>query len=334
MVKTGAVPILTYLGLICLSSLCLANDFLIVDASVDKNTITIGEPIEYVISIKRDEKIKVEPLVLGDKLGDFEIRNLKMGKEKKYGLRFRNHSWYFMSQIKLTLTIFDVGSFTIPPIRVKYIIEKEGKLGEVFTKEITIIVKSLVPVGAEDIKGFKGPAELPSLFSKTSFHVGFCGSIFIVALSTGALLYYRRRRRRKEAEKVAAAEEGHPKPHHRIAFEELDRIDKLNLLRNGCVEGFYILISEVIRLYIKSRYNIDTIQKDTEEIIEEIKGIPLEDTIPEMIEDFLKECDLVKFARLSPQRNKSEEALEKARKIVRMTSSNEGPDVIGIKNEI
>lgn len=337
MVKTGVVIILAFLNLVCLCTIgtspCLANDFLIIDASVDKNTITIGEPIKYMISIKRDEKTKIEPLVFGDKLGDFEIRDLKMGKEKNYGLKFRNHGWYLMSQIKLTLTIFDAGSFTIPPIRVKYV-DEEGKQGEVSTKEITIVVKSLVPADAEDIKGFKGPAELPSPFSTMPFRVGFFGSIFIAALATGTFIYYRRRKRRTEAEKAAVVEEGISKPPHRIAFEELDRINRLNLLRNGCVEDFYILISEVIRRYMESRYNIVTIQKNTEEIIEEIRDIPLEDNIPETVEDFLKECDLVKFARLSPQRNKSQEALEKARKIVRITSYEEEPVTVGVKDEI
>lgn len=312
--------------------MCLANDFLIVNATVDKNIITVGEPIEYEISIKRDEKIKTDLPVFGNKLGDFEIKGLKIAKEKRYGMRFRDHGWYFISQIKLTLTTFDVGSFTIPPVKIKHI-DEEGKQGEASTEGITIIVKSLIPVDAKDIKGFKGPAELPSPFSQTSFRVGFCGTIFIITLTTGLLIYHRKRRS-KALEKVAVAEEGLPKPPHAIALEELDKIDRLHLLRNGCIEEFYILISETIRRYIESRYNIYTIQKDTEEIIEEIKSIPLGNNIPETIEDFLKECDLVKFARLQPMRNESEEALEKARKIVRLTSSNEEPEMVGTKSAI
>jgi hypothetical protein len=323
-VKTGIIITLAFLNLMCLCtngiSLCHANDLLIVDASVDKNTITIGDPIEYTITIKRDEKTKTEPLVFGENLGAFEIRNLKMGKEKKYGLKFRDHGWYLMSQIKLTLTIFDVGSFTIPSIRVKHI-DEAGKQGEISTKEITITVESLVPVDAKDIRGFKGPAELISPFSTTLFRVGFCGSIFIAASATGVFIYLRRKKRRTIVVKDSVIEEDISKPLHLIALEELDRVNRLNLLRNGCVEEFYILISETIRHYIESRYNIDTIQKNTEEILEEIKSIPLEDNIPETIEDFLKECDLVKFARLAPQKNKSQEALEKARKIVKITCS-------------
>lgn len=324
MVRTGIIIVLTLLNLMCFSSLCLANDFLVVGATVDKNTITIGDPIEYVLSIKRDEKVKTEQPVFGDKLGDFQIKDIKIGKEKRYGLRFRNHGWYFMSQIRLTLTIFDVGSFTIPPIKIKGIIEEEGKQEEASTKEITIIVKSILPVDAEDIRGFKGPVEVPSPFSKTSFRVGLFGAVFIATLATGLIIYYHRRKREKE-KKVAIVEEVIPKPPHRVAFEELDRIDRSYLLRNGCVEEFYVLISEVIRRYIKSRYNIDTVQKNTEEIIEEIRSIPLGDNIPETIEDFLKECDLVKFARLYPQRNESQKALEKAQKIVRITSSPNPP---------
>lgn len=66
MVRTRVVVSLAFLNLICLFttgiSSCHANDFLLVDASVDKHTVTIGEPVEYEISIKRDEKTKIEPL--------------------------------------------------------------------------------------------------------------------------------------------------------------------------------------------------------------------------------------------------------------------------------
>lgn len=116
---------------------------------------------------------------------------------------------------------------------------------------------------------------------------------------------------------------GPPRPAHLIAYEELERIDKLKLIEKREIKRYYTEISEVIRRYISRRYEVQTMELTTGEIIDGMLAAEVDGEHVSLFQEFLEECDLVKFARYLPPRKSMEEAIDWARSLVGKTKQEE-----------
>ena len=70
----------------------------------------------------------------------------------------------------------------------------------------------------------------------------------------------------------------------------------------GQPREFCILVSDTIRLYLEERFDFHAPERTTEEFLYELQGTNL--LLPdqkESLSEFLKRCDLVKFARYEPR---------------------------------
>src|SRR3970040_996105 len=69
---------------LCIFSLILAREQPIsVQSKVDKDSITIGDRIKYSLTIRYSPKVKILPLDLGARLGEFEVKDVKTYPEQK-----------------------------------------------------------------------------------------------------------------------------------------------------------------------------------------------------------------------------------------------------------
>lgn len=110
-----------------------------------------------------------------------------------------------------------------------------------------------------------------------------------------------------------------PRPPWEVAFEELAGIRRAGLIANGQLTEHVDLVSDAVRRYLGARFGFDGIESTTGEVIRSLKkerpAVPGLDRITTLLD----ECDLVKFARLSPTATDCEELLGKAEQIVRDT---------------
>jgi hypothetical protein len=70
----------------------------------------------------------------------------------------------------------------------------------------------------------------------------------------------------------------------------------------GQPREFCILVSDTIRQYLEERFDFHAPERTTEEFLHELQGTNL--LLPdqkESLSEFLKRCDLVKFARYEPR---------------------------------
>ena len=83
-----------------------------VKASVDKVTVAIGDKIKYTVFIEKDKGIEIEPLVFGENLGDFAIKDFGSAKRNFLG-REKISQWYI-------LDTYVTGKVVIPKAVIKY----------------------------------------------------------------------------------------------------------------------------------------------------------------------------------------------------------------------
>jgi hypothetical protein len=112
-----------------------------------------------------------------------------------------------------------------------------------------------------------------------------------------------------------------------VAFERLHEARHAGLLEMQRFADFFDRVNDAIREYLGARFGFDGLESTTDETLAALRrapqfGLP----IPE-VAGFLQQCDLVKFATLTPTLEECERALSSAERMVRATmpSSAERP---------
>ena len=79
-------------------------------------------------------------------------------------------------------------------------------------------------------------------------------------------------------------------------------------------------MNDAVREYLGARFGFDGLESTTDETLTSLRRVPRFDLpIPE-IAAFLQECDLVKFADVTPTLEECERALAHAERMVRVTT--------------
>lgn len=292
----------------CLAAAAVAQEGSIaVDSKVDKSTITIGDLVTYSVIVSRSPEVQVEMPELGSNLGAFEIRDYQVYEPK-------TENGQVIERVDYTISTFDVGDFEIPPLTFSYTIPGDSTRHQIKTRKIEIVVESLKPSEAGDIRDIKKPLGLPRDYRQWILW----GSIifaFVILVSISIYIW-----RRKKAGKGLLPEKVEPpKPAHEIALNELAALRNADLLKEGRVKEYYIRISEIIRRYVEGRYFIVALELTTYELVENLKQANVESENIALIQEFLELCDLVKFAKYAPSDEQNEAIYDQAVEIVERT---------------
>lgn len=110
-----------------------------------------------------------------------------------------------------------------------------------------------------------------------------------------------------------------PRPPWEVAIEALFDIQQARLIEAGRLDEHFERVAQVIRRYVGDRYGFDGLESTTRETLAVLVRItPAIVVLPE-IEAFLRQADLVKFARLTPTAAECEVASSRGEEIVRRT---------------
>lgn len=300
------------LGLIglCLAfavGLLIAGGRVTIEARVDKNKIKIGDLIRYSIIISHDSDVTVELPELGANLGQFEIRDYNDLAPEKRGGEIIQRREYIIST-------FDIGEYEIPPVSIRYRLPGDTTWQELATEQIKIMVESLKPSEAGDIRDIKPPLVIERDWKQ---YIRY-GIAAMLALAIGILSFIVIKRIRQGKGLIPRAEKP-PRPPHEVALEALEQLLQGSLLQTGQVKQFYSQISEIIRRYIEGRYFIPAIEMTTTQLLDAMTEAEIESDVVQLVEDFLLACDLVKFAKYIPTEEENQKAIAQAFEIVNRT---------------
>ncbi|MFQ5864864.1 MAG: hypothetical protein ACE5IW_06490 [bacterium] len=278
-----------------------------VDSKIDKTTITIGDVVTYTIIVTYAPEVQVEKPRLAANLGAFEIRDYREYDQEKIDGKI-------VERIDYLISTFEVGEFEIPPLEFYFIVPDDTAKTILKTKKIKILVESLNPSVAGDIRDIKAPLELPRDYRKLILWGSIALGILILAFAAFYIW-----RRKKAGKALIPKKEEPPRPAHEIALDELSALKNSSLLAEGKVKEFYVQVSEIIRRYIEGCYFIIALEMTTLEIIENLKSAEVEPDVVNLINDFLDICDLVKFAKYRPTEEEHATTMNKAFEIVERT---------------
>jgi hypothetical protein len=144
-----------------------------------------------------------------------------------------------------------------------------------------LLLGSALAEAEEDIRDIRGPKAVPGSWVLPAVLVG----AVVVALCAYAL--WHRRRRETRGRSLTLSEQ---------ALERLENTRPL--MRPATAREFGIAASEVIRNYIEKRFEVIATQRTTEEFLQTLLQSSNETLARHrsLLEEFLHQCDLVKFA--------------------------------------
>lgn len=127
-----------------------------------------------------------------------------------------------------------------------------------------------------------------------------------------------------------------PRPPWEVALEKLDETRHAGLLEKERYTDYFDRTSDAVRGYLGARFGFDGLESTTDEMLAALKkqegggfvrldapsadsNVPAPGISLQEIARFLRECDLVKFANLTPTPEQCATAIEAGEKIVRST---------------
>lgn len=262
---------------------------------VDTTKATVGDMINVQIWVKgaADRIIQFPNWNLEDE--NINVRKTKdlSGEYKdEYGVEFQ-------------LTLWDTGSFEIPPYSVNIMQETKDTVDySISTDPFQIIVQSVIKEDQPNLRDIKQPVPIPIILPWREII-----SIVTILLLMGLLIYlWRKRVQPSPDEKTRYNINRHP---YDIAIEKLEQLKSQPLFDPSDIMEFYVTLSFVVREFIENQFFIRAIEMTTSEIDLAKDLIPVDYQSATTLLDVLKRADLTKFAKYQPDSNQCSKDLEK-----------------------
>lgn len=268
------------------------------ETRIDTTRGYIGDLFTLTLDIQYPEDFFIEYPDDVNEIGEFAVREVDADIQS------------VQSTIQYTLTIFDTGSYTIPPVNVAIQPPDTSEDPIVFASDsIEIRILSLVPADEQELKDIKPLMELP-----TSFPWLWAGFIALL-LVIGILLWLVYRKRQTKSPPEMTPEERRQSAHER-AYEKLDRIQSAEYPKHGAMKEHFSEISQTIRGYFEDRYFINALEMTTSEVMISLPSEKISDSIKRRVEHLLSISDLVKFAKYNASDSEAQQTLSDAYLIV------------------
>ena len=269
---------------------------------VDRESILIGDPVELTVTAYFPTN------------GILEIPEI--GREKDVVLLKRDweeiqrEDGLAQSEYIYFLTSFRLGEHTVSTGMIHCVIGDQT-LSHDFPKVVLHVGTSLTEGDSSEIADIKPIHRLPGRIPPLPWiSLGTALAAFLIGLISARLW-----KRRSAIIPAAAAV-----PAHIIAIKALEALKARNLLERDECKPFYTELSFILRSYLEGRFRLNAPDETTEEIVEEMSRSPeLNGIQRNILQEFMRQADMVKFAKGHPDRTTMEVAFDTTRQFVEET---------------
>ena len=298
--------------------LAQGNEPVALRAEIDRNPITVGDPVVYTLHAEHPADVTVHlpnlPAawdtieVLGQQPEPTHVTTDKLVQTTK----------------QYTMTAFSVGDHTIRPLPVEYFLP-DGQKAALESAPITLTVQSVATdtslLGQMDIRPLKPQAELPRPIVEEIAQGAGISLLPIVLILLALWLFVWRKRRAVNATEAAI---DHRLPEE-IAYEELEHIQSLPLPEHNRMKEYYTLVADCLRRYAGRSYGIPAMDQTTAEFTTAMRKAHVDREHVSLFGDLFSESDLVKFAKHAPDVAEANQAVQRARRAIDVTKPVRAP---------
>ena len=260
-----------------------------IKASVDRNSILIGEQIKLVLTAANVD-VKKHPIVqwpqIPDTFNHFEV--IEKGKIDTVSKNGVNHY-----EITYILTSFDEGSWNIPAFNVLFSKKSSRNAVSLRTRSIKI---NVYPA---DISQLKNPHDIKDIVqtpeepapSPTKPVIGLIALIALIVLIIVSWTILKKRRIKSKT----LAKKGMLNSIDWI-LEQLTLLEKKQIPDKDAVKEYYHQLYQLCRQYFSLEFDINVLYCTTEEWMDILERVELDDKNKAAFYELVKKADSVRFA--------------------------------------
>ncbi|MHC4582487.1 MAG: DUF4381 domain-containing protein [Planctomycetota bacterium] len=284
---------------------------LTVHVRADKAKITIAETLLLELEAAIEPGYEVQMPKVDKVLENFGIVDWDSPGDKL------DEEGNVVSKVQYRLEPFLSGTYALPAFTFEFhdVNSPEEKKYELTTEPLDIEVTSLLGEQRAELQidDIEDVVEMPQ---EPSFWWVWALGVIAVTAAGGTWLYLRRRRV-KELVRIF-------KPAHELAYQRLRVLVKEDLVGAGRIKEFYERISDILRHYIEHRFSLRAPERTTEEFLLELANTDvLSQSDKESLGEFLRHCDLVKFAKHEPATEQIQQTFDLVKSFIEKTKSDE-----------
>ncbi len=295
------------------------QDRLTVEYTLDRDTIHVGDPAELVVTAYYPTN------------GVLHLPEI--GREKDIVLLKRDwdnvprEDGLVQSETRYAITSFRLGDHPVSTTDIVCTVNDRT-----FTTNfpaVTLHVESSLPDDASsELADIKPVQKLPGRVPRWMWIVlGSAAIAFLVGWATSRLW-------KKRASLIPSAPSIPP---YVIALNALQSLMNKGLLEQDECKPFYTELSLILRTYLEGRFHLNAPDETTEEIVEEMSRSPeLNGAQRNILQEFMRQADMVKFAKGHPDRTTMQSAFNTTKQFVEETKEvvEDVPDIGNRKSEI
>ena len=279
--------------------------------------ITVGDPVLLTLEVVHPPGSQAIIPRLPKRWGVFEVRVQSAAVTE-------SDSDSDLTTQTIEVTLFAPGRFETPelPVNVR---DTEGNIVEFFAPTVSLTVASVLNEGDTELRNIKPQADVdvPPLWP------WFALAAVLASLAAAAAYLLFRRSAELPGAAVAFAD---TRPPYQIAMDELDRIERWDLPAEGRLKEHSILVTDCQRRYLEDAHHIPAVDRTNSEIRAGLRQSQVPRDLAELTVSLLDDCDLVKFAKLEPDREVVRGFATRARDLVHSTrpiDANQAADQLG-----
>ena len=246
------------------------------EAVLDTATARVGDPIRLTLTLHHDATTRPEAPDLPQLLQDLAPRCA--------GWRQREAATVQECELRL----YELGVHEVPAVPVPFVRAAGDTLLRT-TQPLAIEVISARSEGEDQLRDIKPPVLVRG--GVPLWAVVAIGLLALVLCAFGGVWLWRRRTRPPQLS---------PPPEPIDYAAEFARIAACGLLERGEFKTYYSLLSENLRRCLEEHLKIEAMEQTTAELADALQEAEVDAALRQQILDYLREADLVKFARFHP----------------------------------
>jgi hypothetical protein len=260
----------------------------IVKATADKNKILIGETIQLLLEADIPENDPIRFFVI-DSIPHFEIS----AKQKTDTTNTSEGT--SLKQI-ISITSFDSGHWVIP----SFILRDDIATDSI---PVDVVFSDFNP--EQDYHDIKDIIEVKREKREDKWWLWYAtggGALLILLL----LIYFLRKKKPVAQAPVAVID-----PYE----EAMSQLEKLQVEKLD-QKQYYSRLVDIFRVYVNKKKGIHSLQKTTDDIVVQLKGIPITKEQFEKLSQVLRLSDFVKFAKYNPASEEDKNTFDTIKKTI------------------
>ncbi|MDD2293475.1 MAG: hypothetical protein PHD07_04600 [Bacteroidales bacterium] len=299
------------LALILIATLSFAQDEVPegrIPSKLSKDTILIGDRVEWImnLSIKEGEECYFEQPDDPVAGGVETVKKLVMDTLSKSKGNINIEG-------KMILTCFDSGSYFLPPV-IALVGKQNGAVDTLFF-DGPVLEVTTIPIDTATFKPYdiKGQIKYPLTFKEILPWLGII--ILVAALIYGIVRFVKYRKENKTFFGKPIVKD----PPHIVALRSLEKIRGQKLWQNNKQKQFYTGVTDTLRQYIASRYDISAMEQTSAEMFDSLRDKKIDAKLYGELKDLFTTADFVKFAKHNASTEENENAIPTAVRFVNTT---------------